>query len=1444
MAVTSGFFQKGKFMSLRPRSTLVLGWLGITLCGVVIGAVAAEKPASIAIFDGKTLDGWEGDTKHWRVENGAIVGEIPQGTTLDKNTWLVWRGGELRDFDLRLQFKLTGEPAANSGIQVRSRAPDFKKVSGYQADLDLGAKWLGRIYEEHGRAMLVERGTRVLIDRDGKPTVQAFAPAKHYAVLFRHDAWNDYRIVGIGERLAVFVNGTLFSELVDQQEGVSARAGLLALQLHSGPATRIEFRDIRLEQLAADDSRLGGDPFKNRTQEPTAAVASSSAKVEADVGVLPTDAEGKPLNMSFETGTLADWKATGKAFEGQPVSKPALIPRGAAQYGIDSGRFLIAGFEVVKDGAKGTLTSKSFKVTHPYASFLVGGGKSPQTRVEVFQPAADGGKEKVLFKAMGQLHGAMRRVVVDLRAVQGQTIAVRVVDDATGPWGHINFDDFRFHKHPPAVPPSTGPMVHRGGRSIFNPVLRHLVPNPVAADPAKRGTETVAKMFVPEGFEVDVVVAEPQIHQPIAFTFDTRGRLWVVEAHSYPQKRPDGEGLDKIVIFSDDDGDGSFENRKVFAEKLNLVSGLAVGHGGVWVGAAPELLFFPDRDGDDRPDGEPVVLLDGFGFGDTHETPNSFLWGPDGWLYGNQGVFNSSRVGKPGAAPEERLALRAGVWRYHPIRHVFEIFASGGSNQWGLDYDEHGQLFMTHCRSKWGQGGTTHVIQGGHFWTQTNSGYAPFISNAAPAGMPHMVNYLLASARYDHGEGGAGKPGSNDVYGGHSHVGTLIYQGDNWPAKYYGHLFTHNLHGHQINQQVNIREGGGYNTLHAGEDMLFCAEPQFIGVDLQCGPDGAVYMSDWHDKRLCHSPHLEQWDRGNGRIYRMKYSDGWRSVAVNYSKATDLELVEAQRHSNDWHARAARLVLAERGAAKTLSSQAIAALHEMAGSEKDASRRLRAIFALHGAGALDLETATRMLQDTSEYVRAWGVQLGLESHGDSFVEPVLDLAKRDSSAFVRRSCASAAQRMPSDAAWTMIEILAAQPENAADRELPKLLWYALAQRMPDSLSRAMTIAGTTRIQSLADSVVWYAARLSDQGRDAIVKEIMTAPPEAQGRLLVLFDAGVRGQRGLKQPAEWAQLVAKVDGSSHGAARGAIESLGAAFGDAGLYQKMRGVLGDPKANVQAKLHALSVLDGDSSPQNLPVLLALLDHPRLVQQILPQLKRYRDSSVATALIQRLPKWDGNVAPLAVEVLCNRPTWAGALLDSIGAGSVDKKVLTAFDVRQIASLGDDALNERITKQWGQFRQSPAEQKAEMVRLVKAYSEAPVWAFDAKAGQAHFTKLCATCHQPASGQAALAPSLEGTAAKGINYIVENIVDPNAVVGKDFETRVVITDEGRVINGLVVDENETAITLRTATSTETVARSEIDEMVTSPNSLMPEGLLKTLSEREQIELLKYLMTR
>ena len=244
-----------------------------------------------------------------------------------------------------------------------------------------------------------------------------------------------------------------------------------------------------------------------------------------------------------------------------------------------------------------------------------------------------------------------------------------------------------------------------------------------ADDDGKTPEEAAQAMTVPEGFHVDLIAGEPNLHQPISFCFDRKGRIWVAEAHTYPQRAPEGQGKDRIVVMEDVDGDGKFEKQTVFREGLNLVSGMEVGFGGVWVGAAPYLMFIPDQNDDLIPDGPEQILLDGFGYHDTHETLNSFIWGPDGWLYGCHGVFTHSNVGKPGTPDDQRTPINAGVWRYHPIRHQFEVFAWGTSNPWGVDFNDQGEAFLTSCVIPH----AFHVIPGARYRRQAGQHFNPYV---------------------------------------------------------------------------------------------------------------------------------------------------------------------------------------------------------------------------------------------------------------------------------------------------------------------------------------------------------------------------------------------------------------------------------------------------------------------------------------------------------------------------------------------------------------------------------------------------------------------------------------------------------------------------------------------------------------------------------------------
>src|ERR1051326_4164901 len=536
-------------------------------------------------------------------------------------------------------------------------------------------------------------------------------------------------------------------------------------------------------------------------------------------GLLPTDKTGRSLNLDFETGSLQDWTATGAAFDKQPIKGDTVSARRTDMRSQHQGNYWIGSYEILGDGPQGTLTSKSFKVTQPFAAFLVAGGSHSNTRVELVR--AD--NQEVIFKTSGYDSENLRPVVADLHSVEGKEIFIRLIDQESGGWGHVNFDNFRLYAQRPTFPNELNPAN----------VAQDEMPMDAIKFAGLSPEDAAKEMTVPPGFKATLLAGEPDVKHPIAFAIDDRGRLWVAEAYTYPIRAPEGQGKDRILVFEDTNGDGKFDRRTVFMEGLNLVSGLEIGFGGVWVGAAPYLMFIPVKDGDEpKPAGKPQILLDGWAYADTHETLNTFTWGPDGWLYGCHGVFTHSNVGKPGSPNSERTRLNAGVWRYHPTKHTFELFAEGTSNPWGIDFDEHGQCIVEACVIPH----LFHMIQGGRFERQAGSHFNPYTYDDIKTFADH-VHWVGNKGPH------AGNSRSAAAGGGHAHAGMLIYQENNWPEQYRGKLFMNNIHGACINMDIPERQGSGFVGHHAPNFIDFNDSWSQI-INLEAGPDGAVYMID------------------------------------------------------------------------------------------------------------------------------------------------------------------------------------------------------------------------------------------------------------------------------------------------------------------------------------------------------------------------------------------------------------------------------------------------------------------------------------------------------------------------------------------------------------------------------------------------------------------------
>ena len=1143
------------------------------------------------------------------------------------------------------------------------------------------------------------------------------------------------------------------------------------------------------------------------------AVGSASA----DEGVRPVGADGKPLNLDFETGTLKDWTAEGEAFRGQPIKGDTVAKRRGDMKSQHQGDYWIGSYELHGDKPQGTLRSVPFKVTHPWASFLIGGGPWPETCVELVR--AD--KGDVISRTSGIEQENLQRVAVDLSAHRGKEIFIRLVDKHTGHWGHVNFDDFRFHADKPTFPQRKGP------------------PTPDAYKNAGLTPEkAAAAMTVPEGFDVKLFAGEPDVRQPIAFCLDERGRLWVAEAYSYPIRRSDKDAKDRILIFEDSDGDGKFDKRTVFMEGLNLVSGLEIGFGGVWIGAAPSLMFVPIEPGKDKPAGKPQILLDGWHYEDTHETLNAFCWGPDGWLYGCHGVFTHSRVGKPGTPDKDRTPINAGVWRYHPTRHIFEVFAHGTSNPWGLDFDERGQAFVSACVIPHAY----HIVQGGRYQRQAGAHFNP-----------HTYADIQTIADHLHWQGAnpwAGNNSSDSAGGGHAHCGLMLYQGGTWPDEYRGRMFMGNVHGHRLNVDILRPKGSGFVASH-GPDFLHANDAWSRFINLRYGPDGNVYLLDWYDKQACHHGDPKIWDRENGRIYKIEYRGTKPVKGVDLSEKSDKELVELLLHKNEWYVRQSRRLLQERANRQrklpgaSPPSNVADSLAKIAFTNKDETLRLRGMWALHVIGGLTEERFLKALSDTSASVRAWAVQLASENGNPSetLMKRFAELASADPSPMVRLYLASGLQRLPLAQRWDILQGLFAHSEDAADANLPLLYWYALEPLAESSPERTLKLASEAKASpSLLPFVVRrIASSATPESLELVVKslssEIETGRRQA---LLSSVQEALKGRRRVDMPKGWPAVFVKLSRSSDAEVRRRSMALAVSFGDPSALSELRRVAEDRAAETTARQSALAALLDAHDKELASVLQRLVDDRALRASALRGLAFYEDTKTPQVILQAFASLNPQEKRDALSTLASRAAYGKELMDAVAAKKIPASDVPAEIVRQLRNLRNKALDERIAEVWGIVRTTPAE-RLQLISAWKKKLNAPAPEVDLSLGRSVFSKTCQQCHTLYGIGGKVGPDITGSNRANLDYLLENVLDPSAVIPNDYKMTVLTLKSGRVVTGIVRAETPAALTVVTANETLTVPSNEIDERSPSATSMMPDDLLKQLREEDVRALVAYL---
>lgn len=949
----------------------------------------------------------------------------------------------------------------------------------------------------------------------------------------------------------------------------------------------------------------------------------------------------------------------------------------------------------------------------------------------------------------------------------------------------------------------------------------------------------VQNMVVPEGFRVIVCAEEPDVRQPIAMAIDDRGRTWIAEAYEYPIRAAGDQGRDRILVFEDTNGDGRFDSRKVFLEGLNLVSGLEVGHGGVWIGAAPYLMFVPDANQDDLPDGPPQILLDGWGYQDTHETLNTFCWGPDGWLYGCHGVFTHSRVGKPGTADDQRVPINAGIWRYHPVRHQFEVFAHGTSNPWGLDFNEMGEAFCTACVIPH----LYHIIP-----------EARYVRQAGRHFNRHTYGQIATIADHLHYLGPTPHSGNNRsdaAGGGHAHAGAMIYLGDVWPEQYRGAIFMNNIHGQRLNVDLLKEKGSGYVGTHAPDFLLTRDQASQI-LNMQYGPDGQVVIIDWYDMQACHRKEVEVHDRSNGRIYKIVFGD-LKTVTVDLKKLDDLKLAEMAEHPNDWYVRHSRRVLQERATQNPIGPEAVEHLRSMARSHSQASSRLRALWALHGMNAIDQELTDAALQDSSPHVRAWAVRLQMESHNNRLtsnqLSKLVSLAASDQSPVVRLSLASAANRLPLESRWDLLASLTRYPQDRDDHNLPYMYYYAMEPLVELDADRALALglnAGTA-IPLLQE---YMLRRVAESGDTQAVERLLRGLEKAQSHELQLtfltaLRSALTGQRQVQQPQSWPQIYQRLIGSGHEPIVRQASALGVAFGDPTAVQRVRQHLADNNKSTDERLQSLDTLLAAAVPGLEQVLLDIVTTEgapgELSEQAIRGLALYDNPEIPPTLISNYSRWTEGKKRAAIATLASRKNGARALLSAMASEAIPTADLTADYARQIEYLNDQQISQELAKVWGQVRRSSQQkgQQIEAYRQLVENSQLP--AADLALGRALFSKTCQRCHVLYGVGQAIGPDITGSNRANLDYLLENIVDPSAVMAKEYRQTVILTDSGQLITGILRHETPNALTIQTAEGTLVVPRDEIEKMDESQQSMMPDDQLSQFSHHEIRSLFAYL---
>ncbi|WP_417849585.1 PVC-type heme-binding CxxCH protein [Thalassoglobus sp.] len=1001
----------------------------------------------------------------------------------------------------------------------------------------------------------------------------------------------------------------------------------------------------------------------------------------------------------------------------------------------------------------------------------------------------------------------------------------------------------------------------------------------IGDDSAPTPADEAVKLFqLPDDLKIELVATEPEVMQPLFMHFDDRARLWVVQYLQYPfpeglkvirydqylravfDKVPQAppnhvKGKDLITVYEDTNGDGKYDSSKNVIEGLNITSSVVTGHGGIWVINPPYLLFYPDADRDDIPDGDPEVRLSGFGLEDTHSIANSLRWGPDGWLYAANG---STTTGNVSSEVNKNVQWEGqNIWRYHPDTKVFEIYAEGGGNTFSSEIDGRGRVFS----------GTNHGNTRGMYYPQGSYGsknwgkHGPLTNPFAFGYFEHMLH-----------------EGDKDRFP----QTFVIYEGGTLPERYNGNVIAANaLHNRVWASEVS-RNGSTYRTV----DMPNVAETEdrwFRPVDVKVGPDGAVYLADWYDTRLSHVDPRDNWHKGSGRVYRIQSKDAKPLTGkTDLTKLTDDELINHFSHTNKWWRQTSVRVLGDRLLAqdKTAREATVNKLKQMTSTSDPTA--LEALWTLHWAGEFDAELAAATLKNEDPDVRRWSVRF-LGDHRQVTPElgaALAELATKESYVQVRSQLASTARRINTEYALPVLRALLKHTEDADDPHMPLLTWWAIEGHSGTSLMNNNQQIGvhldpiskrTPReqlVSFLEDDEIWnepifestvlprlmqrfamdqYAPGNAAEklaGLQACEQLLKMAPnAEYRSKLMSGFLEAYQGRDIAKLPEGLRKEIESYQGSL-----GKSDlALGIRLGQADALKEALAVIRNEKEDNSKRIALIQIFGEVEQPSCVSTLLGLISSSRssaIKNAAMLSLMNYSDPKIGQTICARyhssLPDEHG-LRSTAHRVLASRPEWTKRFLAEIEAFRIKPDTVSLDVIQQMQLHPDPEIQELVKKYWGSVRATPAEKQKEIARLLALLKEEGA-SGNVNQGRELFKKHCTTCHTLFDDGGKTGPNLTGYERDNLDFMLLAIVDPSAAIREEFTQFQLLTTDGRVLTGLLEEQTPTRVTLRGANNQVTVvSRDDIEILKAMTTSIMPDGLTQKMTKEEILDLFSYL---